>query len=111
MSSSSSDRPVVAFRDVGKVQDDDGLRVTAIKSVTFDIPRKRFAMIVGPSGSGKTTLLDLVGCIDTPTSGGLLEVAGQNIAELAKLPRAKRARRDSSAPFRVGRRHGRPDNS
>jgi ABC-type lipoprotein export system ATPase subunit len=110
MSSSSSDRPVIAFRDVGKVYDDDGLRVTAIKSVTFDIPRKRFAMIVGPSGSGKTTLLNLVGCIDTPTSG-LLEVAGQNIAELAKLPRAMRARRDSSAPFRIGRRHGRPDNS
>jgi putative ABC transport system ATP-binding protein len=81
MNSSSSDGPVVAFRDVGKVYDDDGLRVTAIKRVTFDIPRGRFAMIVGPSGSGKTTLLNLVGCIDTPTSGRL-EVSGQNIAEL-----------------------------
>jgi putative ABC transport system ATP-binding protein len=81
MSSISSDAPVVAFRDVGKAYDDDGLLVTAIKSVTFDIPRQRFAMIVGPSGSGKTTLLNLVGCIDTPTSGHL-EVCGQNIAEL-----------------------------
>jgi putative ABC transport system ATP-binding protein len=73
--------PVVRFFDVGKVYDDEGLRVTAIKSVTFDIPRGRFAMIVGPSGSGKTTLLNLVGCIDTPTSGHL-EVSGQDIGVL-----------------------------
>ena len=73
--------PAVRFRDVGKVYDDDGLRVTAIKSVSFDIPRRRFAMIVGPSGSGKTTLLNLIGCIDTPTSGRL-EVCGQDIAAL-----------------------------
>ncbi len=74
--------PAVSFRGVGKVYDDDGLRVTAIKSVTFDIPRRRFAMIVGPSGSGKTTLLNLIGCIDTPTSGRL-EVCGQDIATLS----------------------------
>jgi putative ABC transport system ATP-binding protein len=81
MTSISSGGPVVSFRAVGKVYDDDGLRVTALKSVTFDIPRRRFAMIVGPSGSGKTTLLNLVGCIDTPTSGQL-EVCGQDIGTL-----------------------------
>src|SRR5215475_2700776 len=78
---STNESPVVRFREVGKVYDDDGLRVTAVKSVTFDIPRKRFAMIVGPSGSGKTTLLNLIGCIDTPTSGRL-EVCGQDIGAL-----------------------------
>src|SRR5579864_2156010 len=77
----ASASPVVRFREVGKVYDDEGLRVTAIKSVTFDIPKKRFAMIVGPSGSGKTTLLNLIGCIDTPTSGRL-EVSGQDIGTL-----------------------------
>jgi putative ABC transport system ATP-binding protein len=74
--------PAVRFHDVGKVYDDDGLRVTAIKSVTFDIPPRRFAMIVGPSGSGKTTLLNLIGCIDVPTSGRL-EVAGEDIGALS----------------------------
>jgi putative ABC transport system ATP-binding protein len=73
--------PVVSFDAVGKVYDDEGLRVTALKSVTFDIPPKRFAMIVGPSGSGKTTLLNLVGCIDTPSSGRL-RVCGQDIGAL-----------------------------
>jgi putative ABC transport system ATP-binding protein len=72
---------VVSFHEVGKVYDDEGLRVTAVKNVSFDIPRKRFAMIVGPSGSGKTTLLNLVGCIDTPTSGRL-EVCGQDTGAL-----------------------------
>ncbi len=50
--------PVVSFDKVGKVYDDDDcLRVTALDDVSFDVPPRRFAMIVGPSGSGKTTLL------------------------------------------------------
>jgi putative ABC transport system ATP-binding protein len=72
---------VVRFANVGKVYDDEGLGVTAVKSVTFDIPRGRFAMIVGPSGSGKTTLLNLIGCIDTPTTGRL-EVCGEDVGAL-----------------------------
>ncbi len=81
MSTTPSD-PVVSFREVGKVYDDDGLRVTAIKDVSLQIPRRRFAMIVGPSGSGKTTLLNLIGCIDRPTSGRL-EVCGEDVLALA----------------------------
>ena len=73
---------VVSFDGVGKVYDDDGLSVTALHDVTFDIARKRFAMIVGPSGSGKTTLLNLVGCIDTPTTGRL-RVCGQDIGAMS----------------------------
>lgn len=81
MTSSPNTGPVVSFKDVRKVYDDEGLKVTAIKSVTFDIPSRRFAMIVGPSGSGKTTLLNLIGCIDAPTSGQL-EVCGQDVGLL-----------------------------
>ena len=73
--------PVVRFTNVGKIYDDDGLGVTAVKSVTFDIPRERFAMIVGPSGSGKTTLLNLIGCIDMATTGRL-EVCGEDVGAL-----------------------------
>jgi putative ABC transport system ATP-binding protein len=73
--------PVVRFERVGKVYDDEGLAVTAVKGVTFEIPRERFAMIVGPSGSGKTTLLNLIGLIDVPTSGRL-EVCGEEVGAL-----------------------------
>ena len=82
MSNHADEEPVVRLRDVGKVYEDEGLRVTAIKTVTFDIPRRRFAMIVGPSGSGKTTLLNLIGCIDVPTSGEL-HVCGQDVGALS----------------------------
>ncbi|BDG05037.1 ABC transporter ATP-binding protein [Anaeromyxobacter oryzae] len=74
--------PVARFERVGKVYDDEGLAVTAVKCVTFEIPRERFAMIVGPSGSGKTTLLNLIGLIDVPTSGRL-EVCGEDVGALA----------------------------
>ena len=73
---------MVRLRDVAKVYDDEGLRVTALKRITLDIRERRFAMIVGPSGSGKTTLLNLIGCIDTPTSGRV-EVCGQDTGALA----------------------------
>ena len=72
----------VRFRDVVKTYDDDGLKVTAVNGVSFEIPRQRFAMIVGPSGSGKTTLLNLIGCIDAP-SAGRVEVCGRDVGSLA----------------------------
>ncbi len=81
MAISRATGPAVSFTNVGKIYDDDGLGVTAVKSVTFDIPRERFAMIVGPSGSGKTTLLNLIGCIDTPTTGRV-EVCGEDVGAL-----------------------------
>ena len=74
--------PIVSLQNVVKTYDDDGLRVSAINGISFEIQRKRFAMIVGPSGSGKTTLLNLIGCIDKPTAGHLT-VAGQNVAKLS----------------------------
>lgn len=83
---SGNERPasaqVARLQEVVKTYDDEGLRVTAVDGVTFDIPRQRFAMIVGPSGSGKTTLLNLLGCIDTPSSGRI-EVCGQDVAALS----------------------------
>ena len=74
--------PVVRFQNVVKTYDEDGLKVEAIRGVSFAIPKGRFSMIVGPSGSGKTTLLNLIGCIDRPTSGAL-EVCGEDVGTLS----------------------------
>jgi putative ABC transport system ATP-binding protein len=77
----TSAKTVVRLDDVGKIYDDDGLQVTAIRRLSLAIVERRFAMIIGPSGSGKTTLLNLIGCIDTPTSGRI-EVCGRDVGGL-----------------------------
>ena len=86
--STSSEGPVVRFREVGKVYQDEGLRVTAVKSVTFDIPGQRFAMIVGPSGSGKSTLLATLSGLLSPDSGQVLAL-GQDLWGMTEKERER----------------------
>jgi putative ABC transport system ATP-binding protein len=56
--------------------------VEVLHGIDLDIPRGDFLALMGPSGSGKTTLLNLIGGLDTPTSG-VIAVDGQRVDRLA----------------------------
>lgn len=60
---------IVQLEQVHKVYPLGQTEVRAVNGVSFAIERGDFISIAGPSGSGKSTILNLIGCIDTPTSG------------------------------------------
>ena len=70
---------VARLNNVTKTHMLDKVEIQALKGITVDIPRNKFNVIIGQSGSGKSTLLNLIGCIDTPTTGSI-EVCGKNVA-------------------------------
>ena len=55
--------------------------VEALRSVSLDINKNEYVTIMGPSGSGKSTLMNIIGCLDTPTSGTYI-LNNQNASKL-----------------------------
>ena len=76
-------KAIVSVREAVKNYTLGNVVVPALRGVTLDVVAGDFISIAGPSGSGKTTLLNLIGCVDTPTSGSV-EVAGKDTRQLSE---------------------------
>ncbi|MDR2971136.1 MAG: ABC transporter ATP-binding protein [Bacteroidales bacterium] len=72
---------IIEIKNLVKIFKDSAQEVCAVNHVTLGINAGEFTAIVGPSGSGKTTLLNMIGGLDTPTSGSLF-VDGKDISLL-----------------------------
>ena len=81
--------PLITTHDLWKTYVMGAEEIHALRGVSVDIERGEYIAIMGPSGSGKSTLMNLIGCLDTPTSGRYLlngrRVSDMNDNELARI--------------------------
>ena len=84
---------LIEFRDLKKIYAQGEEPVHALDGVSLDIDSGEFVAIMGASGSGKSTLLNILGCLDTPTSGSYMldgmEIAQRSRKELAQIRNKK----------------------
>ena len=62
-------KEVIRLENVNKIYETAGIKTHALKDINLTIYEGEFVAIMGASGSGKTTLMNIMGCLDTPTSG------------------------------------------
>jgi len=86
-SGASTNGPIIEFQGVRKVYGKGRSAVEALKGIDLRVGPGEFVAIMGASGSGKSTCLNILGCLDTPTSGAYL-FQGKHVEELTRKQRA-----------------------
>ena len=72
---------MIKMRGIRKVYSTGRVEVTALKGIDLDVQANTYMAVVGPSGSGKSTLMNILGCLDTPSSGEYV-LSGESVAGL-----------------------------
>ena len=62
-------RAIISLKELSRTYIMGVEKVHALRNVTLDITKNEYVALMGPSGSGKSTLMNLIGCLDSPTSG------------------------------------------
>lgn len=75
--------PFISFRDVTKIYHTGEVDTTALGGVSFEVKEGEFAVVVGASGAGKTTILNILGGMDTLTSGTVM-LDGEEVSSFSK---------------------------
>jgi putative ABC transport system ATP-binding protein len=90
--------PVVELSDVRKEYQLGQTKVEALRGISLTVNKGEFLAIAGPSGSGKSTILNMIGCIDTPTSGTIV-INGKPVGGLSEKELTRYRRMTSSFIF------------
>ena len=92
--------PLIALTNIRKVYAIGGITIEALGGVSLDIQEREFVAIMGPSGSGKSTLMNILGCLDSPTSGQYL-LEGSDVSRLRSDELAVIRNRDMGFVFQA----------
>jgi len=92
--------PIIELHDVAKRFEMAAGTVVALEAATLSVDPGRFVVVLGPSGSGKTTLLNLIGGLDTPTSGEIV-VAGRRLTGASRSALFEHRRETTSFVFQA----------
>ncbi|HVT11444.1 MAG TPA: ABC transporter ATP-binding protein [Fimbriimonadaceae bacterium] len=79
----SSPHPLIVVKELGKTYLSGAIEVPALSEVDLTVDQGEFVAIMGPSGSGKSTFMNLLGCLDTPTSGSYF-LDGEEVSSLSE---------------------------
>ena len=84
---------MIELKDITKVYNRGKLKIEVLKGVSLSIKKGEYVSIMAPSGAGKSTLMNIIGCLDTPTSGTYFldndEISGLNDSRLSAIRNRK----------------------